>query len=124
MSGNQIPTLHALDSQLKHITTLETLYLEGNPCQTTDMAGYRRKIILALPQLKQIDATYVHSHFRLGHFSVATQICESIAKRAQLLRKRFLMCVSRSLEYDFCTYLQAKYNTLYDRLEIVCEIAL
>ncbi|KAJ6505957.1 L domain-like protein [Mycena vulgaris] len=57
MSGNKIPTLHALDSQLKHITTLETLYLEGNPCQTTDMAGYRRKIILALPQLKQIDAT-------------------------------------------------------------------
>ncbi|KAJ7170623.1 L domain-like protein [Mycena crocata] len=59
MSGNKIPTLHALDSQLKNITTLETLYLEGNPCQTTDMAGYRRKIILALPQLKQIDATFV-----------------------------------------------------------------
>ncbi|KAK7033064.1 LRRcap domain-containing protein [Favolaschia claudopus] len=59
MSNNKIPNLHALDSQLKHITTLETLYLEGNPCQTEDMAGYRRKIILALPQLKQIDATYV-----------------------------------------------------------------
>jgi len=59
MSNNKIPNLHALDSQLKHITTLETLYLEGNPCQTDDMAGYRRKIILALPQLKQIDATYV-----------------------------------------------------------------
>ncbi|KAJ6619697.1 hypothetical protein B0H10DRAFT_2024499 [Mycena sp. CBHHK59/15] len=59
MSGNKIPTLHGLDSQLKAITTLETLYLEGNPCQTTDMTGYRRKIILALPQLKQIDATFV-----------------------------------------------------------------
>ncbi|KAJ7284932.1 L domain-like protein [Mycena rebaudengoi] len=59
MSGNKIPTLHALDSQLKAITTLETLYLEGNPCQTNDMANYRRKIILALPQIKQIDATFV-----------------------------------------------------------------
>jgi protein phosphatase 1 regulatory subunit 7 len=59
MSGNKIPTLHALDSQLKAITTLETLYLEGNPCQTNDMANYRRKIILALPQIKQIDATCV-----------------------------------------------------------------
>ncbi|KAJ7052634.1 hypothetical protein C8F01DRAFT_1170675 [Mycena amicta] len=58
ISGNKIPTLHALDSQLKNITTLRTLYLEGNPCQTTDMSGYRRKIILALPQLTQIDATY------------------------------------------------------------------
>lgn len=59
MSGNKIPTLQALDAELRHIATLETVYLEGNPCQTSDMAGYRRKIILALPQLKQIDATYV-----------------------------------------------------------------
>lgn len=57
MNGNQIPDLHALDSQVASIKTLETLYLEANPCQTSDMTGYRRKIILALPQLKQIDAT-------------------------------------------------------------------
>nr|GAT60802.1 predicted protein [Mycena chlorophos] len=61
ISGNKIPTLHALDSQLKNISSLRTLYLEGNPCQTNDMAGYRRKIILALPQLTQIDATYVRA---------------------------------------------------------------
>ncbi|KAJ4476232.1 hypothetical protein J3R30DRAFT_3658258 [Lentinula aciculospora] len=48
MNGNQIPNLHALDSQLARISTLETLYLEGNP-----------KIMLALKQLKQIDATSV-----------------------------------------------------------------
>lgn len=57
MNGNEIPDFSALDSQLRSISTLETIYLEANPCQTQDMAGYRRKLILALPQLKQIDAT-------------------------------------------------------------------
>jgi protein phosphatase 1 regulatory subunit 7 len=57
MNNNKIPDLHALDKELRSITTLETLYLEGNPCQASDMAGYRRKVMLALPQLKQIDAT-------------------------------------------------------------------
>ncbi|KAM6504196.1 protein phosphatase regulatory subunit [Amanita muscaria] len=59
MNHNLIPDLRALDTQLRSIASLETLYLEGNPCQTTDMANYRRKVKLALPQLKQIDATFV-----------------------------------------------------------------
>ncbi|KAJ3815133.1 hypothetical protein F5876DRAFT_31299, partial [Lentinula aff. lateritia] len=57
MNGNQIPDLRALELQLGHVSTLETLYLEGNPCQKNDASGYRRKIMLALKQLKQIDAT-------------------------------------------------------------------
>ncbi|CAA7267154.1 unnamed protein product [Cyclocybe aegerita] len=61
MNGNQIPDLHALESELKPISTLQTLYLEANPCQTNDMTGYRRKIMLALPQLKQIDALYTRA---------------------------------------------------------------
>lgn len=56
-SGNKIASLRALDTQLAHLRNLETVYLEGNPCQTNDMAGYRRKVMLALPQVKQIDAT-------------------------------------------------------------------
>ncbi|WVW84763.1 hypothetical protein I302_106798 [Kwoniella bestiolae CBS 10118] len=56
-SYNKIPNLHSLDSQLRPLPNLETVYLEGNPCQMNDMTGYRRKIILALPQIKQIDAT-------------------------------------------------------------------
>jgi protein phosphatase 1 regulatory subunit 7 len=56
-SYNQIPDLRALDSQLRVLPKLETVYLEGNPCQTNDMAGYRRKVILGLPQIKQVDAT-------------------------------------------------------------------
>ncbi|KAG8888913.1 hypothetical protein FRB98_006455 [Tulasnella sp. 332] len=59
MNDNKIPNLHDLDSQLAAISTLKTIYLEGNPCQRDDMAGYKRKIILALPQVIQIDATYV-----------------------------------------------------------------
>ncbi|KAJ9122440.1 hypothetical protein QFC22_001865 [Naganishia vaughanmartiniae] len=58
-SGNQIPDLRDLDSQLAVLPKLETVYLEHNPCQTEDRAGYRRKVILALPQLKQVDATFV-----------------------------------------------------------------
>jgi len=60
MNGNKIPDLQALEPELKSISSLTTLYLEANPCQSNDMTGYRRKIMLALPQLKQIDATYVH----------------------------------------------------------------
>lgn len=56
-SYNKIPDLKALDTQLRGTTTLKTIYLEGNPCQTNDATGYRRKIILALPQVTQIDAT-------------------------------------------------------------------
>ena len=57
MNGNAIPDLRALEPELGKLATLETLYLEANPCQAADMTGYRRKIMLALPQLKQIDAT-------------------------------------------------------------------
>jgi protein phosphatase 1 regulatory subunit 7 len=56
LNQNRIPTLQALEPQLRTISTLETIYLEDNPCQKADV-NYRRKIMLALPQLKQIDAT-------------------------------------------------------------------
>jgi protein phosphatase 1 regulatory subunit 7 len=38
---------------------LQTVYLEGNPLQLEMGANYRRKIMLACPQLIQIDAPYV-----------------------------------------------------------------
>ncbi len=59
LSGNQVETLRALEPQLRAISTLETTYLEGNPCQAKEGANYRRKVILALPQITQLDATYV-----------------------------------------------------------------
>ena len=42
---------------LTHLKTLETVYLERNPIQLNSPADYRRKLILALPTLSQIDAT-------------------------------------------------------------------
>lgn len=38
---------------------LATVYLEGNPAQRTEGTAYRRKVMLALPQLSQIDAVGV-----------------------------------------------------------------
>ncbi|KAL7420835.1 protein phosphatase regulatory subunit Sds22 [Cryptotrichosporon argae] len=65
-SNNKIPTLRALDTQLAHLAKLETVYLEGNPCQTADRAGYRRKVMLALPQVRQIDATRAAGKAKVG----------------------------------------------------------
>ncbi|THH31449.1 hypothetical protein EUX98_g2745 [Antrodiella citrinella] len=59
MNNNKIETLAGLEPQLQHITTLETIYLEHNPVQAKEGANYRRKVTLALPQISQLDATYV-----------------------------------------------------------------
>lgn len=56
-SYNKIESLANLHEELGGLPNLETVYLEGNPCQRNDMAGYRRKVMLALPQVQQIDAT-------------------------------------------------------------------
>ena len=58
INSNKVATLRALQSQLGGLAELETIYLEGNPCQRTEGVNYRRKIMLALPRLRQIDATY------------------------------------------------------------------
>ena len=57
ISHNQLSDLQEIERELKSVSTLETIYLEGNPCQAKEGAHYRRKVILALPQIKQLDAT-------------------------------------------------------------------
>ena len=69
MNNNKIESLQSLESQLKHIKTLETVYLEQNPVQRKEGANYRRKIILALPQISQLDATYVPPYHASHYFS-------------------------------------------------------
>jgi len=59
INDNKITTLLDLEPQLKHVAALETIYLEGNPVQKSEGSAYRRKVILALPQIKQLDATFV-----------------------------------------------------------------
>ena len=68
MNDNKIPDLRGLEPQLFEHKQLETIYLEGNPCQKAEGVNYRRKIMLALPQVKQIDATYgCFSHRIITH---------------------------------------------------------
>ncbi|XP_074154075.1 protein phosphatase 1 regulatory subunit 7 isoform X2 [Sminthopsis crassicaudata] len=56
MNDNLIESWSDLD-ELKGAKNLETVYLERNPLQKDPQ--YRRKIMLALPTIRQIDATFV-----------------------------------------------------------------
>ncbi|CAE6425876.1 unnamed protein product [Rhizoctonia solani] len=63
-SDNQIATLNDLERELGGIKSFSTIYLERNPCERADQTGYRRKVMLALPQIQQIDATYARRRRR------------------------------------------------------------
>uniref|UniRef100_A0A8V5FJ14 Protein phosphatase 1 regulatory subunit 7 n=1 Tax=Melopsittacus undulatus TaxID=13146 RepID=A0A8V5FJ14_MELUD len=56
MNDNLVESWSDLD-ELKGAKNLETVYLERNPLQKDPQ--YRRKIVLALPTVRQIDATFV-----------------------------------------------------------------
>ncbi|KAF7713798.1 Protein phosphatase 1 regulatory subunit SDS22 [Penicillium ucsense] len=58
-SNNQLASFDEVERELKDKEKLETVYFEGNPLQTDAPVLYRQKVRLALPQIKQIDATYV-----------------------------------------------------------------
>lgn len=53
----QIGDFSEVERELKDKEELTTVYFEGNPLQLKGPAVYRNKIRLALPQLKQIDAS-------------------------------------------------------------------
>lgn len=55
-NDNEVEDWNDLD-ELKSMKSLETVYLERNPIHTNDISGYRRKVLIALPHLKQLDAT-------------------------------------------------------------------
>lgn len=56
MNDNLLESWSDLD-ELKGAKNLETVYLERNPLQKDPQ--YRRKVMLALPSVRQIDATFV-----------------------------------------------------------------
>jgi protein phosphatase 1 regulatory subunit 7 len=56
-SNCQIEDFAEVERELKDKEELTTVYFEGNPLQLNGPAVYRNKIRLALPQLKQIDAS-------------------------------------------------------------------
>ncbi|KAI0126952.1 protein phosphatases PP1 regulatory subunit sds22 [Xylariales sp. AK1849] len=58
-SYNQIGDFADVERELADKKNLNTVYFEGNPLQLRQPALYRNKVRLALPQVQQIDATFV-----------------------------------------------------------------
>ncbi|MCJ1301541.1 Protein phosphatase 1 regulatory subunit sds22 [Hypocenomyce scalaris] len=58
-SSNQLSSFEEVEGQLADKEELNTVYFEGNPLQTKNPFMYRNKVRLALPQVQQIDATFV-----------------------------------------------------------------
>ena len=56
-SSNQLDSFEEIEKQLGSKESLETVYLEGNPLQKKNLVTYRNKVRLALPRIKQIDAS-------------------------------------------------------------------
>ncbi|KAF3894803.1 Phosphatase 1 regulatory subunit [Trichophyton interdigitale] len=56
-SNNQLSSFEEVERELKDKEELNTVYFEGNPLQKAAPALYRNKVRLALPQIKQIDAS-------------------------------------------------------------------
>lgn len=64
-STNQLASFEEVERELKDKEELNTVYFEGNPLQMRGPAVYRNKVRLALPQIKQIDASKYY-YIRLG----------------------------------------------------------
>lgn len=58
-SYNQISDFAEVEEELRHMVKLNTVYFEGNPLQLKNPTLYRNKVRLMLPQVMQIDATFV-----------------------------------------------------------------
>ncbi|KAK3355106.1 protein phosphatases PP1 regulatory subunit sds22 [Neurospora tetraspora] len=58
-SYNMVGDFAEVERELKEKKNLTTVYFEGNPLQLRAPALYRNKVRLALPQVQQIDATFV-----------------------------------------------------------------
>ncbi|KAF2203526.1 L domain-like protein [Delitschia confertaspora ATCC 74209] len=58
-SNCKFSSFQEVEKELRDKEELQTVYFEGNPLQTNQRALYRNKVKLALPQVIQIDATFV-----------------------------------------------------------------
>ncbi|KAL1605119.1 protein phosphatase regulatory subunit Sds22 [Paraconiothyrium brasiliense] len=60
-SNCQLGDFNEVEKQLKDKEELETVYFEGNPLQKSQPVLYRNKVRLALPQIRQIDASKLNA---------------------------------------------------------------
>ncbi|KAI3421838.1 hypothetical protein GPALN_012382 [Globodera pallida] len=56
LNNNKIAAWSEVD-KLAQLSALHTVYLEHNPLYRTEGAQYRRKAMLALPHIRQLDGT-------------------------------------------------------------------
>ena len=56
-SSNQLSSFDEVEKELRDKEGLNTVYFEGNPLQTKSPVLYRGKVRMALPQVRQIDAS-------------------------------------------------------------------
>ncbi|ORX71767.1 L domain-like protein [Linderina pennispora] len=56
-SGNRLESFQNIEDECAPIQSLRTVYFEFSPLQTSQPTAYRRKLMLMLPQITQIDAT-------------------------------------------------------------------
>jgi protein phosphatase 1 regulatory subunit 7 len=59
-SNSSFDSFEDVEKQLRDKEHLETVYFEGTPLQKRQPALYRNKVRLALPQIKQIDASKLY----------------------------------------------------------------
>lgn len=69
-SNNKLASFDEVERELKDKEKLETVYFEGNPLQMNAPALYRNKVRLALPNIKQIDASEL-----LQYLQVDSEFC-------------------------------------------------
>ncbi|KAF4714246.1 hypothetical protein FOZ63_023686 [Perkinsus olseni] len=67
MNDNSVENLTAVCEALKKLPKLATVYLERNPCQTDAPPLYRSQILVACPNLHQLDATELGAEPKWTH---------------------------------------------------------
>jgi protein phosphatase 1 regulatory subunit 7 len=64
-SNCKLSSYDEVEKQLRDKEELETVYFEGNPLQKQSPVLYRNKVRLALPQVRQIDASKSHLNLHI-----------------------------------------------------------
>ena len=59
INHNLLSSYEEIESELKYLESLRTVYFEGNPLEADEKTRYRAKVKYILPQVTQIDATLV-----------------------------------------------------------------
>ncbi|RUP44130.1 protein phosphatase 1 regulatory subunit 7 [Jimgerdemannia flammicorona] len=80
-NNNLLSSFEELEQQLADKRHLSTVYLEGNPMQRDNQPTYRTKVKLAVPQVKQIDATRLSMMSTLN-MSFSTSVNALLGRRS------------------------------------------